>query len=93
MRRPGYASNRRPNSTPGVLFGVQLQNDTGATLTSLDLAFRVEQGVIRDPAAKGDAAACVARALGGKALAAPDKLSVLAQIRFPTEAPAPTSTP
>jgi len=49
--------------------------------------------VIREPAAKGDAASCVARALGGKTIAAPDKLCVMAQIRFPSEAPAPTGTP
>ncbi|MRG94352.1 hypothetical protein [Polyangium spumosum] len=63
--------------------------EAGRRGEALDVAFRVEQGVIRDPAAKGDAATCVARALGGKAIAAPDKLSVLAQIRFPVEAPAP----
>jgi hypothetical protein len=60
---------------------------------ALDVAFRIEQGVIRDPAAKGDAASCVARALGGKTIAAPDKLSVLAQIRFPIEVPDATAAP
>ncbi len=66
---------------------------TGERGETLDLAFRVEQGAIREPSAKGEAAACVARALGGKTVAAPDKLAVLAQIRFAVAIPDASVTP
>ncbi|MDC3952459.1 hypothetical protein [Polyangium jinanense] len=58
--------------------------------------FRVEQGAIGKVETKGVQATCVTGAIGGKPIAAPDKLAVLAEIRFPSDAPvptAPTSTP
>ncbi|TKD06603.1 hypothetical protein [Polyangium fumosum] len=55
------------------------------------VSFRVEQGAIGKVATKGVEATCVGGALGGKPIAAPDKLAVLAQIRFPSEAPVPTA--
>lgn len=55
------------------------------------VSFRVEQGAIGKVATKGVEETCVGGALGGKRIAAPDKLAVLAQIRFPSEAFVPTA--
>ncbi|MDI1445129.1 hypothetical protein [Polyangium sp. 6x1] len=58
--------------------------------------FRVEKGTIGKVVTEGVDATCVTGALGGKPVAAPDQLAVLAQFRFPSEATAPaapTSTP
>ncbi|HVK63414.1 MAG TPA: hypothetical protein VM694_03010 [Polyangium sp.] len=55
--------------------------------------FRVEQGAVGKVATKGVEATCVGGALGGKPIAAPDQLAVLAQIRFPYAPTAPTGAP